>query len=168
MSPDPQSEITNFKSQIPATNPSLPAPPPKNGELLGNQGNPRSFNLSCLQMQAIEHSLRGVRDSRIAEILGIDRKTLWNWKTFNEDYRRALAEGSAAIHAALIEQIQSAAAKAADALDDLLDDSNEQIRLSAAQTLLRSAAAFKPKSPRHQYHTPQSLQFGIISTTPEP
>jgi hypothetical protein len=163
--------ISNLKSQISNSDspsaPSLPAIPlpHQNGELWGNS-RPRSFNLTDLQLSAIDHTLRGVNDSRIAEILDIDRKTLWNWKTFNEDYRRALAEGRAALHAAVIDHLQPTAARAIDTLEDLLDDSDSQIRLRAAQTALRYVAALKPIVPDHQYHSSQSLHVGIITQPP--
>ncbi len=181
MSPNPNSEISNLKSEISDIDSHLPAPlppssldrpisslPQKSEKFWESVGTDRSFNLTELQQLAIEHTLRGVNDSRIAEILGITRRTLWNWKTFNEDYRRALAEGRAALHAAVINQIQATAAKALAAIDDLLDDCDEQTRLRAAQIALRAAAALKPKLPDHQYHSPQSLRVGIIATTPEP
>jgi hypothetical protein len=151
---------TLLKSQI--SNPLAPLPP-QTVELWGNPPLPRSFNLSDVQLLAIEHTLRGVRDSRIAEILDIDRKTLWNWKTFNEDYRRALAEGRAALHAAVTDRLQATAVKASDILDDLLDDSDPQIRLRAAQTALRATAALQPVLPEHQYHSTQSLHVGILT-----
>ncbi len=173
MSPDPDSQISNFKfeissfdSELSNPEPQIPAPrpptsldlpissiPQKSGEFWGNLGNARSFDLSERQLLAIDHTLRGVNDSRIAEILDIDRKTLWNWKTFNEDYRRALAEGRAALHAAVIDQLQATAAKALTAVDDLLDDSDEQTRLRAAQITLRPLP-------------PSNRSFPTTNTTP--
>ncbi len=130
----PQSEISNFKSEIPSPPSTLS---PKSGKFWENVSNLRSFKLTELQLLALDHTLRGVNDSRIAEILGITRRTLWNWKTFNEDYRRALAEGRAALHAAVVDRLQAASAKSLDALDDLLDDCDPKTRLHAAQTTLR-------------------------------
>jgi hypothetical protein len=160
MSAHPKSEIANFKSQIPSP------PSPKSEIFWDNVGATRSFNLSELQLLAIDHTLRGTRDSRIAEILDISRRTLWSWKTFNEDYRRALAEGRAAIHDALVDQLQAASAKASATLDDLLDDSDPQTRLRAAQITLRAVVDLRPKLPKHQYHTPQSLHIGITAPNP--
>src|SRR6202034_4168449 len=114
MSTHRKSQISKFKSPISNLKSPSPAPQkmdsilpvtsisPKNGEFWETPVLARSFNLTDIQLLAIEHTLRGARDSQTAEMLDINRKTLWNWKTFNEDYRRALAEGRAAIHAAVI------------------------------------------------------------------
>jgi hypothetical protein len=158
-----KSELSNFKSQIPSPVTSLSH---QGGKYWEPPLVPRSFNLTDLQLLAIEHTLRGVNDSRIAEMLDISRKTLWNWKTFNEHYRRALAEGRAAVHASVIDRLQATAIKASDTIEDLLDDCDEKTRLRAAQIAMRAVADLRPKLPNDQYHSSQSLHFGIVTTAP--
>ena len=119
-------------------------PPSQNGEKWGTVRKKKSFNLSILQVEAIGHALRGTRDSRIADILGIDRKTLWNWKMFNDDYRNALAVARDMLRSMAIDQYQTTLARATSVLEQYLDDSDHNRRFRAAQTLLQMAAVMKP------------------------
>jgi len=120
------------------------APPSENGEKWGTVRKKKSFNLSILQVEAIGHTLRGTRDSRIADILGIDRKTLWNWKMFNEDYRNALAVARDMLRSMAINQYQTTLAHATSVLEEYLNDSDHNRRFRAAQTVLQMAAIMKP------------------------
>jgi hypothetical protein len=122
-------------------------PSSQNGEkcgTLGKRKKRKSFNLSVLQVEAIGHALRGTRDSRIADILGIDRKTLWNWKMFNRDYRNALAVARDMLRSMAINQYQTTLAHATSVLEEYLNDSDHNRRFRAAQTVLQMAAIMKP------------------------
>ena len=48
-------------------------------------------NLTDLQLRAIALTIQGHRDTQIARILSINRRTFWQWKTFDDEYRQALA-----------------------------------------------------------------------------
>ena len=48
-------------------------------------------NLTDLQLHAIALTIQGHRDTQTARILSINRRTLWQWKTFDDEYRAALA-----------------------------------------------------------------------------
>jgi hypothetical protein len=131
-----------------APNATVPQPNPNSGEIWGILRKRTNLHLSPLQFEAIELATRGTNETRIAQILGIDRKTLWNWKTYNDDYRAALAEASATIHANVINNYQAALMKATDVLAEYLDDSVHDTRIRVAQILLRAAAALKPPARR--------------------
>ena len=49
-------------------------------------------NLSDVQLRAIEMIVRGFKYMQIAQHLNINPKTMWRWKTLDEDYRAALNE----------------------------------------------------------------------------
>jgi hypothetical protein len=118
----------------------------KNGEICGIK---ESFNLSPLQLDAIRHTLLGTHQGRIAEILGIDRKTLWNWKKFNSDYRRALAVAREMLHDQVADQCQAVLARAVRVIEEYLDCADHDRRIRAVQLALKAAAHFKlPESRR--------------------
>jgi len=52
----------------------------------------QNVDLDEIRFRAIELTIQGLSDTQIAERLMINRRTLWRWKTHDEDYRWALAE----------------------------------------------------------------------------
>lgn len=111
----------------------------------GNLGNSTSLSkLTNIQFKAIELAVQGFNDTEIATILSIDRKTLWNWRNHNDDYLQALTDARTALHSSLIDHYQNILVKATDVLDGLLENADDNTRLRAAQSLLRSAAVLRP------------------------
>jgi len=100
--------------------------------------------LSDLQLRAIELTVQGHNDSRTARILSINRRTIWDWKTHNDDYRRVLAEARIYVHASATDRCQSIAFKATDVLTEILDDTTVNNRMRAAQILPTLASRLKP------------------------
>jgi DNA-binding CsgD family transcriptional regulator len=122
--------------------------------LLKNMGTSETFwgidlpvDLTDIQFRAIEFTIQGLHDTQIAQTLGINRKTLWKWKTNDDDYRQALTIARAQLHAATADRCQNIAQKAAAVLAKFLDDTADNNRLRAAQILLTVASRFKPTPP---------------------
>jgi len=89
-----------------------------------------------------------MRDTQIAQTLSVDRKTLWRWKTHDEDYRQALTSARIYLHGTTADRCQTIAQKAAGVLAKFLDDPADSTRLKAAHILLTVASRFKPLTPR--------------------
>ncbi len=106
----------------------------------------RHLNLTDCQMRAIDLTIQGMRDTQIAQTLSVNRKTLWRWKTDNEDYRQALILARMHLHSTTADRCQTFAQKAVSVLAKFLEDSEDKNRLRAAQILLNVASRFKPLS----------------------
>jgi len=106
------------------------------------------LNLTDIQFRAIELTIQGMRDTQIAQTLSVDRKTLWRWKTHDEDYQQALTSARIYLHGTTADRCQTIAQKAAGVLAKFLDDTDDKIRLKAAHILMTAASRFKPVTPR--------------------
>jgi hypothetical protein len=104
-----------------------------------------TFNLSDMQFRAIELTIQGQRDTQIAQTLGLNRKTIWRWKTEIEPYREALTLARLHLHSATTDRCQTIAQKATAVLASFLEPGVESHdRMKAAQILLNVATRFKP------------------------
>ncbi len=127
--------------------PELSQTPPDGapGGLLDIRSNiSEAVNLSEKQLRAIELTTQGLTDARIAEVLSVDPKTLWRWKTLDEDYRRMLANARAQSHAVVVDLFQGLVLRAAGVLAEFLDDVHVEIRFRAAAIIVNMAGCFKP------------------------
>jgi hypothetical protein len=104
----------------------------------------QSVNLTDLQLRAIEFTVQGHSDSQIAEMLSIDRKTLWRWKTLNDEYRYVLASARSQVHAAAGDRCQNLLFRATAVLARFLEDPADKNRMRAAQILLQTAGRIRP------------------------
>jgi hypothetical protein len=100
-------------------------------------------NLTETQLRAIELTVVGHSDTQIAEMVCVDRKTLWRWKMLNDEYRYVLASARAQLHAAGSDRCQNLLFRATAVLARFLDDPSDKNRMRAAQILLQTAARFR-------------------------
>ncbi|HEY1921775.1 MAG TPA: helix-turn-helix domain-containing protein [Tepidisphaeraceae bacterium] len=104
------------------------------------------LGITDIQFRAIELAIQGHRDTQIAQMLGLDRKTIWNWKTHDENYRDALTRARTHLHSTTVDRCQNIAQQATLVLADFLSEDNvPNIRLRAAQILLSTASRIKPE-----------------------
>ena len=128
--------------------PSDPTPPIENvWDSVGKCEIGPASNLSDIQLRAIELTIQGHSDSQTARILSINRRTIWHWKTHNQDYRQTLAEARTHVHDCATDRCQNIAFKATAVLTEILDDPTITNRMRAAQILLNLAARLKPTLP---------------------
>ena len=66
-----------------------------------------NYELSDIQYRAIELTIQGLSDVQIAKMLSIARRTLWRWKTYDDEYRLALSEARSQIHAAVADRYRT-------------------------------------------------------------
>ena len=108
--------------------------------------NPQIFTLpdtgiSAAQLRAIEMLLTGMPVTKIAQKMGIDRKTLYDWRknpVFQAEYNRRRLEASDAMD----QRLRRLSEKAVDVVEKHLNEGS----LQAATALLKLAAAMpKPK-----------------------
>lgn len=92
--------------------------------------------LKSNQLQAIEMILEGKTDSFIAKELGIDKATLWRWKTqdthFISEYRKAYNE----IGNAIKEKRRKLLEQSMEILGDALK--NDKVKLQIAMSIYKS------------------------------
>ncbi len=105
------------------------------------------FTLTDQQFRAIELTVRGDSDTSIAKELDIDRKTLWRWRTFNDQYRTVLSNARIERRSTTIDRYQVILDKATVILAQSLNHPNDQIRLRAANAIINMAGCFQPLNP---------------------
>jgi hypothetical protein len=106
------------------------------------------LGLSGNQVRAIELTVQGLSDTHIAEQLGINRRTLWRWKNFDDVYRRALENARLQTHAAVIDHYSALLVRSTNIFAKMLQDSSEDKQFRAAQTLISMAGCFRPTATR--------------------
>jgi hypothetical protein len=100
--------------------------------------------LTDQQRRAIDFTIQGMDDTQIAHILGINRSTLWRWKTHDPDYRIALTNARDQIRSIAVDRYQNLLLRSTDVLGQFLDDPRENNRFRAAHILLTMVGHFKP------------------------
>jgi hypothetical protein len=113
------------------------------------------YELTPLQFQAIDFTIQGMRDTQIAGLLSIDRKTLWNWKTHDPEYARALQDARMQVFSGIADRYRTLLMKATLVMAKFLDDSAPNNRFRASYALLMMAAAFS--RPRRRRFRPSMI-----------
>jgi DNA-binding CsgD family transcriptional regulator len=116
-------------------------------------------NLSDTQLNAIDLLLQGYNETQTAQALSINRRTLYHWKTHDEDYREALAEARHQFHATVTDRLESIVFKATSTLVKFLEDPTDASRMKAAQILLNVASRYKPEPPPKRPQTPTQKEI---------
>jgi hypothetical protein len=139
--PTPQNQSENVP--FPTT------PPGETGHSGTSEDDFEFFTLTDQQFRAIELTVKGNSDISIAQELDIDRKTLWRWRTFNDQYRTVLSNSRIERRANTIDRYQVLLDKATSILIQFLSDPNDKTRLRAANAILNMAGCFQPLNPTH-------------------
>ena len=137
----------SYSTVPPSTDPSpseAPPLPPQMGHSGADWDFYPAYNLTDVQFRAIELTVQGLGDVQIAQMLSIDRKTLWRWKTFDEDYRRALSDARIQVHSAVADRYRTLLLRATSVMAKFLEDQAENNRFRASYALLMMAGCFKP------------------------
>jgi hypothetical protein len=128
--------------------PQDPSPhPPEMGHSVAEWDSSPAYELTDVQFRAIELTVQGYGDVQIAQILSVHRKTLWRWKSFNEEFRAALADARVQIHAAVADRYRTLLLRATGVMAKFLEDPADNNRFRASYALLMMAGCFKPAPP---------------------
>ena len=97
--------------------------------------------LSAPQLKVVDALLNGANLNAAAELAGVHRNTIANWRHTSPAFQSALAVAEAEMAQALHEEAIARAPKAFQALDQILDDpkSSASARLRAALFILNHA-----------------------------
>ena len=118
--------------------------------------------LSDVQLRAIELTVQGLSDVKVALMLSIERRTLWRWRTKDPNYRRVLEEARRQISTAATDQYQNLLHRATVELANFLRDESDDRRFRAATAILNMAGCFKAPA---QKTNPSS---GSVETNVDP
>jgi transposase-like protein len=105
----------------------------------------KDWGLDDRQIQAIELTVGGLSETQVAQQLGINRRTLWRWRTYNADYRAALLDARMHAFSTIGDAYQGILHRAAKVMAELLDDPQPANRYRAAQTLITMSGSFRPR-----------------------
>jgi hypothetical protein len=139
---------TDPTSIPPDSDPNPQAPPDTPpGEVLpfeAQWGFDATYDLTDVQLRAIELTVQGLTDSHIAQVLNVNRKTIWKWKTYNEEYKSALTAARLQAHCTVVDRFRSLLMQSSSILAKALQDPVEEKRYRAALALLNMAGCFRP------------------------
>jgi hypothetical protein len=102
------------------------------------------------QQSAIELLLGGERPGAVAEKLGIGRTTLWRWRKYDWQFRRALAAARQAVFGEAVERLRCLVPEAVDVLQARMAEGSDL----AAARLLRLARVDLYEPEREDYPVP--------------
>lgn len=93
------------------------------------------INLNLQQYQAIEPLLIGKTDVEIAQLVGIESDTIWQWHNQNLESMIATSALRAAVWTDLVERLRRLTEQAVDVVEKALDRGDEIAAISLLQAL---------------------------------
>jgi hypothetical protein len=104
-----------------------------------------TYDLDHRQLRAIQLTTLGWRFSRIASEIHVDPRTLYRWRTENDNFRSALAQAKTDRDDSADQHTHGVADLAVDVLEEILHEAQDTHRLRAAQIILTHSTRLKPK-----------------------
>jgi hypothetical protein len=101
--------------------------------------------LSIEQMNAVELLIVGKADAEVAEAVGVDRSTVWTWRTSNPLFMATLQERRAELYRSMTERLRSGLGKAVENLISAVDSGD----LKASLELLKCCAVYGDGAMHH-------------------
>jgi len=101
---------------------------------------PDNLTLSPSQELAIDALLTGKRDRQVAEIVGVTRQTVNEWRNKTPLFVEELARRRREMFAETHKRLQILSEKAIDVLEANLECDNPKVAVQAAQLILKFAA----------------------------
>lgn len=102
---------------------------------------PDNFGLSITQALAIEELLLGKKDREVAEIVGVQRQTVNEWRNKNLLFAAELARRRDEMYAEARGRLQALSEKAIDVLEEKLGCDDPKVAVQAAQLILKFATS---------------------------
>ena len=92
-------------------------------------------HLTDQQRQALRLHLQGMSDARIAETLGLQRSTVWRWRTQDVRYTVALDTERNELWSDIRERLRGLATEAVDVIEIALEDNDVKAAWRVLETL---------------------------------
>jgi hypothetical protein len=105
----------------------------------------RPPKLSDRQEWAIELTIQGYNDEFIAQKVGVNRKTLWRWKTLDDQYRHALNDARIHVHGGVGDRFRVLLNRAGNIFLKFMESEDEDKRFRAAYALVTMSGNFRPQ-----------------------
>jgi transposase-like protein len=124
--------------------------------------------LTPVQSQVLAGLLAGQPIAAVAREHGIHRSTIYNWRNDHPGFAAALNQARASLQTALYDEVQDLAFQALEVLADLLHSTDNNLRLRAAQALLRAAPPRLPNEPiSPEFDTIRHISTPEMPSTPK-
>lgn len=113
-----------------------------------------TLNLSNAQIRAIDLAIRGVSWAQIAHEVGVNPRTIWNWRNTTTAFQLALAEAIAQRRDTSDQRSHTRADRASDILAQIMENPGHKQQVRAAQILLSASSRLRPR-PKSADSTPE-------------
>jgi transposase-like protein len=122
----------------------------------GRNATQQKPQLDTRQMHAIELYARGSTDSEVATELGVERSTVWRWRTQDRNFRSTLRRVHAEVSGAGAARLEGLVEKALDVIASTLADErvSPAVRLRAAESVLARSGIASDDSRRQDALSP--------------
>jgi hypothetical protein len=97
----------------------------------------KTRQLSIEQANAIEHLLQGQSDRAVAEVVGVARQTIWEWRNHDPLFIAELNRQRSEMWQEARERLKSLANRALDVVELHLDSDDPKASLAAAKYILQ-------------------------------
>ncbi len=97
------------------------------------------------QELALAMIMQGEKDIEIAAALGINRKTIYRWRKYDEQFTKALDERQALMREMAQNSLLELTESALEAVRKALQDDDNRVRLQAARMVLDMLKVNKPE-----------------------
>jgi transposase-like protein len=104
-----------------------------------------TLNLSTAQIRAIDLALRGLSWGQIAHDIGVNPKTIWNWRNTNTQFQLALSDAIAQRRDTCDQRSHATADRATEILAHILENPDHKHQVRAAQILLIASFRLRPR-----------------------
>lgn len=98
--------------------------------------------LSIEQLNAIEMLITGASDAQVAEVVGVSRQTVCDWRNRDAEFAAALERKRQDIWRSHEDNLRALVAEAIGVLRQNLSSQDERIKMAAAVHILRSVGLY--------------------------
>ena len=105
----------------------------------------RPCKISDRQAWAIDLTVQGYTDAFIASKVGVDPKTIWRWKTLDDEYRDVLNDARMHIHSGVGDRFRILLNRTSGILAKFMNGEDEDKRFRAAYAVLTMSGSFRPQ-----------------------
>ena len=125
----------------------------------------KTRQLSIEQANAIEHLLQGQSDRAVAEVVGVARQTIWEWRNHDPLFIAELNRQRVELWAEARERLKSLANRALDVVELHLGSGDPKASLAAAKYILQGTRLLGDTDlPKEGPTTPEGVLMAELRT----